>query len=309
MPAPSSRCTAWPAPRRRRLLGDAAAWRATRPRRRGTAIRLPDAAGHAARAVAAPRRQRRRRRRGAPRSTLATWRWLEVRSGVVTIEAATVDRFVPQMVNYELVGGVDFQKGCYPGQEVVARSQYRGTTKRRTFLFESDAVAGAGPGRLRRRRRAASPPARSPTPRRARRLGRQRADRAAPRRARRRRAAPGQRRRPGAAPRRAALPACRSTPRRGLSSRLAPAMRELFVYYRVATPSARRGARRGRGDAARAARRLARAARAPAHSRRRRQRADLDGDLLALAPGTRRRHRCRASKPRSSRGARVARAA
>ena len=67
-----------------------------------------------------------------------------MRSGIVTIEAATVDRFVPQMVNFELVGGVDFQKGCYPGQEVVARSQYRGTTKRRTFLFEGEAVASPG---------------------------------------------------------------------------------------------------------------------------------------------------------------------
>ena len=72
------------------------------------------------------------------------WRWLDVRSGIVTIEAATVDRFVPQMVNFEIVGGVDFQKGCYPGQEVVARSQYRGTTKRRTLLFESDVAAAAG---------------------------------------------------------------------------------------------------------------------------------------------------------------------
>ena len=48
------------------------------------------------------------------------------------------------MVNFELVGGVDFQKGCYPGQEVVARSQYRGTTKRRTLLFDSDAAPAAG---------------------------------------------------------------------------------------------------------------------------------------------------------------------
>jgi len=72
------------------------------------------------------------------------WRWLEVESGIVTIEAATVDRFVPQMVNFEIVGGVDFQKGCYPGQEVVARSQYRGTTKRRTLLFDCDAVPAAG---------------------------------------------------------------------------------------------------------------------------------------------------------------------
>ena len=80
----------------------------------------------------------------APAMTLATWRWLEVESGIVTIEAATVDRFVPQMVNFELVGGVDFQKGCYPGQEVVARSQYRGTTKRRTLLFDCDSVPTEG---------------------------------------------------------------------------------------------------------------------------------------------------------------------
>lgn len=67
----------------------------------------------------------------------ATWRWLEVCSGVPTIVAATVDRFVPQMVNLELVGGVDFRKGCYPGQEVVARSQYRGTLKRRSLLYDT----------------------------------------------------------------------------------------------------------------------------------------------------------------------------
>ena len=65
------------------------------------------------------------------------WRWLEVRSGVPRIVAATVDRFVPQMLNLELLGAVDFKKGCYPGQEVVARSQYRGTIKRRTYLLDS----------------------------------------------------------------------------------------------------------------------------------------------------------------------------
>jgi folate-binding Fe-S cluster repair protein YgfZ len=51
---------------------------------------------------------------------------------------------VPQMVNFELLKGVDFQKGCYPGQEVVARSQYRGTIKRRMFLFDTSADAIAG---------------------------------------------------------------------------------------------------------------------------------------------------------------------
>ena len=76
--------------------------------------------------------------------TVETWRWLEVESGIVTVEAKTVDRFVPQMVNFELVGGVDFKKGCYPGQEVVARSQYRGTTKRRTLLFDCGAVPAVG---------------------------------------------------------------------------------------------------------------------------------------------------------------------
>lgn len=65
----------------------------------------------------------------------ATWRWLEVKSGTARIVAATVEQFVPQMVNLDLVGGVSFQKGCYPGQEVVARSHYRGTLKRRAFVL------------------------------------------------------------------------------------------------------------------------------------------------------------------------------
>jgi folate-binding Fe-S cluster repair protein YgfZ len=48
------------------------------------------------------------------------------------------------MLNYEVLGGVDFKKGCYPGQEIVARSQYRGTIKRRSFLFTSEAPMQAG---------------------------------------------------------------------------------------------------------------------------------------------------------------------
>ena len=67
----------------------------------------------------------------------ATWLWGEVRSGIATITAPIADAFVPQMLNYELVGGVNFQKGCYPGQEVVARSQFRGTLKRRAYLAHS----------------------------------------------------------------------------------------------------------------------------------------------------------------------------
>jgi len=68
---------------------------------------------------------------------IETWRWLEVHSGVARIVAATAEQFVPQMVNLELVGGVNFQKGCFPGQEIVARSQYRGTLKRRAYVLNS----------------------------------------------------------------------------------------------------------------------------------------------------------------------------
>ena len=72
------------------------------------------------------------------------WRWLEASSGVARVMAATAEQFVPQMINLEVVGGVDFQKGCYPGQEIVARSQYRGTLKRRGFVVRAAAALHAG---------------------------------------------------------------------------------------------------------------------------------------------------------------------
>lgn len=65
------------------------------------------------------------------------WHWCEVMSGVCLIGQAVYEAFVPQMLNYESVGGVNFKKGCYPGQEVVARSQFRGTLKRRAALAHS----------------------------------------------------------------------------------------------------------------------------------------------------------------------------
>ena len=60
-----------------------------------------------------------------------SWTLEEIRAGRPLISAATQDKFVPQMVNFEALGAVDFQKGCYPGQEIVARAQYRGEVKRR----------------------------------------------------------------------------------------------------------------------------------------------------------------------------------
>lgn len=74
----------------------------------------------------------------------ALWLWSEVRSGVATLTAPVLDAFVPQMLNYESIGGVNFKKGCYPGQEVVARSQFRGTLKRRAYVTTSDAPVEAG---------------------------------------------------------------------------------------------------------------------------------------------------------------------
>jgi len=72
------------------------------------------------------------------------WLWSEVRSGVATVTQPIFEAFVPQMLNYESLGGVNFKKGCYPGQEVVARSQFRGTLKRRAYLVHGDAVMKAG---------------------------------------------------------------------------------------------------------------------------------------------------------------------
>jgi folate-binding protein YgfZ len=68
----------------------------------------------------------------------AFWDWLDVLSGVPRISTPTQEQFVPQMINFELIGGVNFRKGCYPGQEVVARSQYRGTLKRRMWRLHGD---------------------------------------------------------------------------------------------------------------------------------------------------------------------------
>ncbi len=105
----------------------------------GWLLRLPDAAG-VPRAVQAAGHDI----SAASALPIDAWRWLEVQSGVAVIEAATQEQFVPQMLNFELVGGVNFKKGCYPGQEVVARAQYRGTVKRRMFLFDVDSPASPG---------------------------------------------------------------------------------------------------------------------------------------------------------------------
>ena len=76
--------------------------------------------------------------------SLDAWRLGEVRAGIATVGAAVADAFVPQMLNYESIGGVSFKKGCYPGQEVVARSQFRGVIKRRAQLAHCALPMSAG---------------------------------------------------------------------------------------------------------------------------------------------------------------------
>lgn len=82
---------------------------------------------------------------GAPVGESA-WRLLEILAGLPSVFAATSELFVPQMANLQLVNGVSFKKGCYPGQEIVARMQYLGTLKRRMYLGRIETDAGAAPG-------------------------------------------------------------------------------------------------------------------------------------------------------------------
>ena len=78
------------------------------------------------------------------RTDADAWRAADLAAGIPWIGAATQDLFIPQTVNLELIQGVSFTKGCYPGQEVVARSHYRGTVKRRMAYGRVEAGAQEG---------------------------------------------------------------------------------------------------------------------------------------------------------------------
>ncbi len=74
------------------------------------------------------------------------WQWLDILAGIPMICADTQEAFVPQMANMELIDGVNFSKGCYPGQEVVARLHYLGNANRRMFRVESCSEQQLAPG-------------------------------------------------------------------------------------------------------------------------------------------------------------------
>ena len=75
-----------------------------------------------------------------------SWEMLDILAGIPTVYPATAEAFVPQMANMQLVNGVSFQKGCYTGQEVVARMQYLGKLKRRMFLIHVDSNESVASG-------------------------------------------------------------------------------------------------------------------------------------------------------------------
>ena len=101
----------------------------------GTLIRMPDAFGAPRYLWVAPLELARETwpqltQALAPAST-RVWHLADIEAAVPQILPATQEQFVPQMINFELVDGVSFKKGCYPGQEIVARTQYLGKLKRR----------------------------------------------------------------------------------------------------------------------------------------------------------------------------------
>ena len=81
-----------------------------------------------------------------PSATEAQWQAVQIAKGIARIEAATVEEFVPQILNYDLTGHISFKKGCYTGQEVVARLHYLGKPKRRSYAARLPAHSACAAG-------------------------------------------------------------------------------------------------------------------------------------------------------------------
>lgn len=83
---------------------------------------------------------------GAHPAGTAAWDLVQIRAGLPRVTAATQEEFVAQMLNFELLGGVSFTKGCYPGQEIVARTQYLGKLKKRMYRLHATRAKALAPG-------------------------------------------------------------------------------------------------------------------------------------------------------------------
>lgn len=110
--------------------------------------RMPAGAGCAERLVLVIRAERRAHWIGALSGVAPVgpelWWWSQIDAGVPAIVRGIEELFVPQSLNLEVLGGVNFRKGCYPGQEIVARSQYLGKLRRRMFLAHAGALGPDG---------------------------------------------------------------------------------------------------------------------------------------------------------------------
>ena len=84
--------------------------------------------------------------KGAKPVGAGVWSWLDIQAGLPAVLPGTVEEFVPQMSNLDAVGGVSFTKGCYPGQEIVARMHYLGKLKQRMFRMHADISMPPAPG-------------------------------------------------------------------------------------------------------------------------------------------------------------------
>lgn len=79
-----------------------------------------------------------------PEAPLNDWLLAQVRAGIGQVVGSTRELFIPQMINLQAVGGVSFKKGCYTGQEIVARTHYLGSIKRRTYLAHANQATQPG---------------------------------------------------------------------------------------------------------------------------------------------------------------------
>ncbi len=83
--------------------------------------------------------------RHATAAPFSAWQWLTIRAGIPVVTSATQDAFVAQTANWDLLSGLNFQKGCYTGQEIIARMQYLGRQKERLYAFHAG-TAEIAPG-------------------------------------------------------------------------------------------------------------------------------------------------------------------
>jgi folate-binding protein YgfZ len=82
----------------------------------------------------------------SPAGSIANWRAMELSHGVTWLNEGSSEKFIPQMLGFDQIGAVSFKKGCYPGQEIVARTRYLGKVKRRPLIVEISGQPGVQPG-------------------------------------------------------------------------------------------------------------------------------------------------------------------